>query len=510
MSIFNTPPRKHLNLKQISLSAVLTFSAGVAQAEDASQVVDALTGKAISTIESSINEFANDVANSFGNGNTEISISNIESGNPSYSIKTIQPLTTPNKDDKELVFMQGSIASGENEGDRRNTINLGLGKRILVEADKAIIGANVFVDYETSSKHKRTSLGLEYQRSNFSATANKYWALSDKITINGYTEEALGGHDIKLTGQAPYAPWATIKGTHYYWDQTVGDNITGNILGVEIELSPSTSFELGSENSSAMNRTAYAELTIKLPFDDNEKVTNFALDDTPFRAQADMSLELLAMVERSNKVKVEKIAVNSDASGSDSVASMIDGDGNIYTGIKIGIQTWMIGNLYTTKYADGTSILSGIWSDPSDTITDIKKYGKLYNWDVAMNNSSTEKAQGICASGWHIPSEADWMALEGALGMSTTDQNTIGWRGTDEGKQLKVGGTSKFEGQLAGYRYSNGEVHFRERRAYFWSSTTLGAKAYTRRLYSTDDRSRKLEYDNGNTSIGMSVRCIQD
>ena len=292
MSIFKAPPRKQLNLKQISLSAILTFSVGIAQAEGASQVIDTLSNKAISSIESDINEFANDVANSFGNGNTEISISNVESGNPSYSIKTIQPLTTPNKDDKELVFVQGGITSGENEGDRRNTINLGLGKRILVEDDKAIIGANVFVDYENSSKHKRASLGGEYKRSNFTLNTNKYWALSDKMTINGNTEEALSGHDVKLTGQAPYAPWATIKGTHYYWDQTTGDNITGNILGVAIELSPSTSFELGSENSNTMNRTAYGKLTVKLPFDTNEKLNGFVLDDAPFRAEADMSHEL--------------------------------------------------------------------------------------------------------------------------------------------------------------------------------------------------------------------------
>ena len=94
---------KHLNFKQISLSALLTFSIGISQAEDVSQVVDHLAGKAINTIETSINEFANDVANSFGNGNTEISISNVESGKLDYSIKTIQPLTTPNKDNKEII-----------------------------------------------------------------------------------------------------------------------------------------------------------------------------------------------------------------------------------------------------------------------------------------------------------------------------------------------------------------------------------------------------------------------
>jgi hypothetical protein len=43
---------------------------------------------------------------------------------------------------------------------------------MLVEDDRAIVGVNIFTDYEINSKHKRASLGLEYQRSNFSLTAN--------------------------------------------------------------------------------------------------------------------------------------------------------------------------------------------------------------------------------------------------------------------------------------------------------------------------------------------------
>jgi hypothetical protein len=39
------------------------------------------------------------------------------------------------------------------------------------------------------------------------------------LMLPHYTEEALSGHDIKVTGQIPYIPWAKIKGTHYYWDQ---------------------------------------------------------------------------------------------------------------------------------------------------------------------------------------------------------------------------------------------------------------------------------------------------
>jgi hypothetical protein len=36
-------------------------------------------------------------------------------------------------------------------------------------------------------------------------------------------------------------------GTYYHWDTTTGSNIKGNVLGVDIELTPSVSFELGQD-----------------------------------------------------------------------------------------------------------------------------------------------------------------------------------------------------------------------------------------------------------------------
>jgi hypothetical protein len=55
--------------------------------------------------------------------------------------------------------------------------------RLLVEDDMAIVGINVFTDYETKSRHRRLSLGLEYQRTNFSANINKYHRLNSFNTI---------------------------------------------------------------------------------------------------------------------------------------------------------------------------------------------------------------------------------------------------------------------------------------------------------------------------------------
>ena len=307
------PPYKHSKLKHFFIFSALTLSLNTT-AIDANQAVEQiksqLTSKAIGTTESYINTQANEFINNFGKGRTSITIKGIESDKPSYSIDTIQPISEFDSGIKALTYIQGSVFNAENEGERRNILNLGLGQRYLIEDERAIAGINLFVDYEGSSKHKRASLGLEYQRSNFSATANKYYPISDKKVIGDYTEEPLAGHDINLTGQMPYAPWASIKGTHYYWDQTVGDNISGNILGIEIILSPSTSFEFGQENSNTIQKQSYAKLSIKLPFDEDEKATNFVLDDTPFRAAAMMNLSLLAMIERSQQIKVEKILNN--------------------------------------------------------------------------------------------------------------------------------------------------------------------------------------------------------
>ena len=43
-------------------------------------------------------------------------------------------------------------------------------------------------------------------------------------------------------------------------------------------------------------------------------------------------------------------------------------------------------------------------------------YGRIYNWNTAMNNSASSTAvpsgvRGICPEGWHLPSDDEWTAL---------------------------------------------------------------------------------------------------
>ena len=41
--------------------------------------------------------------------------------------------------------------------------------------------------------------------------------------------------------------------------------------------------------------------------------------------------------------------------------------------------------------------------------------------------------QGVCPTGWHIPTDYEFKTLETYLGMSESEANQINWRGTDEG-----------------------------------------------------------------------------
>jgi uncharacterized protein (TIGR02145 family) len=74
-----------------------------------------------------------------------------------------------------------------------------------------------------------------------------------------------------------------------------------------------------------------------------------------------------------------------------------DRDGKKYVYVTIGDQTWMAENL---NFATGGKCNN---DDPANC--DI--YGRLYDWDAAM---------AACHAGWHLPSNAEWTALENLTG----------------------------------------------------------------------------------------------
>ena len=115
-------------------------------------------------------------------------------------------------------------------------------------------------------------------------------------------------------------------------------------------------------------------------------------------------------------------------------ATVTDYDNNTYNTVQIGNQCWMKENLRTTHYSDGTSIPMG--NSTSNTtayyyvdnnISNVSTYGYLYNWPAVMGNSSSSSAnpsgvQGICPTGWHVPSDAEWIQLSDYVGSQTQYQ----------------------------------------------------------------------------------------
>ncbi len=363
-----------------------------------SQIRNRAINDTIRKTEGMINNKANELANRFGAGRTEISISGIASQDLQYSIKTIQPIYPLDKNNKELVFFHGQFTLGENHGEHRNITNLGIGKRFLLDSGRSIAGINLFGDYEAKSEHRRLGFGLEYIRTNFSTHLNTYHSLSDKKIIGGYTEEVLAGYDVKLSGQAPYLPWAKIKGTYYYWDAKAGANIKGNIFGIEIGVSPSTRFEFGTENSSIADRVNYMQLSVALPISKNDKFTNFFIDNKPFRAIGIMNLNDLHYVERTNKIRIEKVlnaifTINA-------IADAEVTENTAFTGSRPSLSNAPIGKLiYTLGGADAagfsidssTGIISMVARDfevPADANTDNVYEITIIATDVDNNTDS--------------------------------------------------------------------------------------------------------------------------
>jgi uncharacterized protein (TIGR02145 family) len=93
-----------------------------------------------------------------------------------------------------------------------------------------------------------------------------------------------------------------------------------------------------------------------------------------------------------------------------------DVDKNTYNIVRIGDQDWMVGNLKTTRYNDGTPIKkvtdsiewTGLttdaycWYENNEVYKD--PYGALYNQYAATNSK-------LCPKGWHVGTEDDWSTL---------------------------------------------------------------------------------------------------
>lgn len=98
--------------------------------------------------------------------------------------------------------------------------------------------------------------------------------------------------------------------------------------------------------------------------------------------------------------------------------TITDREGNKYSTVKIGTQTWMAESLESITFSNGefisltdsyniiTPACCSFMNDPLISA----EYGRLYNWYAASD------PRNICPAGWHVPSDEEWMTLVNFLG----------------------------------------------------------------------------------------------
>jgi len=146
-------------------------------------------------------------------------------------------------------------------------------------------------------------------------------------------------------------------------------------------------------------------------------------------------------------------------------------------------------------------------------------YGRLYNWATAMGidakynmeewGGSDLKHKGICPTGWHIPSNADWGVLITTVGSETAGRYlkaTSGWRDY-EGKSGNGTDDFGFSALPGGYGYSDGVFSYAGDNGDWWSSSEYDSNyAYYRYMYYYNENA---DWDYGDKSGLFSVRCLQ-
>lgn len=198
---------------------------------------------------------------------------------------------------------------------------------------------------------------------------------------------------------------------------------------------------------------------------------------------------------------------------SNETGTVTDSEGNTYQTIKIGTQWWMAENLNigtmisSTEASDDDAVYEKYCYDDDEANCEL--YGGLYTWDEMMDYSQTAGSRGICPEGWHIPSDEDVKQLEIALGMPSSKADLDNsWRGSNEGEQLKTGGSSGFNMKMSGGKQSTATFFNVSTYGYFYTSTASGSNAW-RRCVNTSSK-QVGRYNTYTKNYALSVRCVKD
>ncbi len=189
------------------------------------------------------------------------------------------------------------------------------------------------------------------------------------------------------------------------------------------------------------------------------------------------------------------------------VGSVLDIEDNKYQTVVIGDYEWMVENLRTTRYNDGTPITYLETSKEWDT-TDPGycwpggnsnygiDYGALYNWYTIGTGK-------VCPSGWSLPSDVHWDKLFdefGGISNVVPKLQSKEWVPAADNE-------SGFSALPAGYRFWGDGIYYDfGSTAWFWSQSNSGSNASQVHFYYSDQAVQRSSIDKRH---GFAIRCIK-
>jgi uncharacterized protein (TIGR02145 family)/uncharacterized repeat protein (TIGR02543 family) len=185
-----------------------------------------------------------------------------------------------------------------------------------------------------------------------------------------------------------------------------------------------------------------------------------------------------------------------------------DASGNPYSEVTIGGKVWMVENLKTRKYNDGSNIdqwLPDVYDIPQFYYHQKSAVnGCYYNYFVAVHPN-------IAPKGWRVPTSTDWYELIQAI---KEDAKAIasktGWETSEEsgavGNNQAANNSTGFNALPAGKRVDGG-IDLEGYEAMFWCSDAGGIGGTIYRLQNISSMIETRLYDFNN---GVSIRLVRE
>jgi len=178
--------------------------------------------------------------------------------------------------------------------------------------------------------------------------------------------------------------------------------------------------------------------------------------------------------------------------------------GRIYNTVQIGTQCWLKENLDIGIMIQGNQNATNNGqiekycynNDPNNCTI----YGGLYQWNEAMQYVTIPGTQGICPSGWHIPTKVEFEILKTT---ASNNGNTLKEIGQGTGTN-----TSGFSALFGGYLDVDGSYGALGSHAFIWSSTEYDT--FTGYPMNLNTGHSNIDLNGNSKNSGYSVRCLKD